>query len=125
MIASDAIAEQVAEILDDLLPSEPNASIVTLSGGAENAYGEIAGAAESLAEIYLHIAGEDRRARVTGAGDTGPIALKFFAKASVAINKGQRIRCGSYDYLVEAVTVMAVGDDETYIEGRLRRIHGD
>lgn len=125
MIASDAIAAQVAELLDDVLPSEANAAVVTAAGGAANAYGEVVGATESLADIFLFITGEDRAARLTAAGDTQPIALRFVAKASVAIDEGDRIRCSGKDYHVEAVTVMAVGDDDIYVEGRLRRIHGN
>lgn len=125
MIDSEAIQAQMADVLDDVLPSAANAWIVTLTGGAANAYGEIAGGSETLTAIFLRITGEDHTARISGAGDTSPKAFKFVAKSTAAIAEGDRVRCDGNDYLVEAVTVMAIGDDDTYVEGRLRRIHGD
>lgn len=125
MIHSQAIQEQFGQVMDDVLPSQDNAQIVVRSGGADNAYGEKIGQAESLVGIKIFSQGEARESRTSNAGDTRPIAINFVAKSSVPIDEGARIRWDGNDYNVEFSEKVVVGDHQVYWDGRMRKIQGN
>lgn len=125
MINSEAIQEQVANVFDDILPSSPNALLVTRSGGAQNGYGEKVGQSEALAPVYIYSTGEVEKTRATGAGNTEPIAIGFVAKATVEIRQGDRLRWDGHDYNVGMIEKVTIGDHLVYVDGQMTKIHGN